>query len=130
MPHMIMEDSQCLLDKWERQLHNGINGRRTCPYDIQNLDYSGRFLLASLTKDHRNKCHNYYDETHPSGLKVLKFIVKNSLMKTSSKQRELISKVESYKLWDQEHEDVELFCVKLNNVCKQVCLYGQASRDL
>jgi len=87
-------------------------------------------ILDPQTKEHRNKCLNHYDETHPSGLKVLKFVVKNSLMKTSSKHTELISKVETLKLWDQEHEDVEQFCVKLNNVCKQICQYGPAPRDL
>lgn len=119
-----------MLVDWERKLRHGANSSAVCRYDLQNLDFSGCFLLAPLTKDHRNKDLNHFDDTHPSGLKALKFIVKNSLMKTSSSQRELIGKVQAYKLWNQEHEDIEQFCVKLNNACKQICQYCQAPIDL
>ena len=71
-----------MLTKWEECLKTGVNGSAVCTYDLQNLDFSGGFFLVFLTKDHRNKY--YFDETHPSGLKVLNIIVKNSLMKGSS----------------------------------------------
>ena len=106
-----------------------MGGGPVCPYDLKNLDYSGRFLLASLTKTYK---YTILEELGPSpnGLEVFIYIVKTRLIKALSRQRDLITKLSTFKLSDQEGENVRKFNVKLRDCCREIEQTGPPPRDL
>ena len=110
-------------------IQNGIGGNPPCPYDLKNLDYSGKFLLASLIKSYK---YTILEELGPApnGLEVFAYIVKTCLIKAISCQRELITKLASLKLSDQEGENVRKFNVKLRDCCREIEQTGPPPRDL
>ena len=132
-----------LLLQWEQRLTTGVIVPHTylgkvapgkfrlpvCPHDTKNLEYSGIFLLASLTKDHRQKIKKALGPC-PSGLKVLAYIVKKRLRKLISRQRTLTESIAKMRLCDEDHEDVDQFNVKLTAICKEICQLGYAPPDL
>ena len=118
-----------ILQQWATILQNGVRGRAVCPYDLKNLDYSGRFLLASLTKPYK---YTILEELGPSphGLSVFAYIVRTRLIKAISRQRDLITKLSSLKLSDQEGENVRKFNVKIRDCCREIEQTGPPPRDL
>ena len=118
-----------ILQRWAERLQNGVGGGPVCPYDLKNLDYSGRFLLASLTKTYK---YTILEELGPSpnGLEVFIYIVKTRLIKALSRQRDLITKLSTFKLSDQEGENVRKFNVKLRDCCREIEQTGPPPRDL
>ena len=117
------------LQNWANRLQNGVNGANVCPYDLKNLDYSGRFLLASLTKSYK---YTVLEELGPSphGLAVFGYIVKTRLIKALTRQRDLITKLSKLQLSDQEGENVRKFNVKLRDCCREIEQTGPPPRDL
>ena len=90
-----------------------------CPFDLQNLDYSGTFLLASLTKAYAAIVLEDLGPS-PNGLMVLAYIIDTRLLKVVIRQRELITVLENMKLCDQEQENVRKFNVKLRDHCREI----------
>ena len=117
------------LHTWSQTLQYGVNGDPVCTHDLKNLDYSGRFLLASLTKSYK---YTVLEELGPSpnGLIVFAYIVQTRLIKALSRQRELINKLSSFKICDQEGENVRKFNVKLRDCCREIEQTGPPPRDL
>ena len=122
------------LDAWHDQLTQGVQmpGRaplEVCPFDLQNLDYSGTFILASLTKAYAAIVLEDLGPS-PNGLMVLAYLIDTRLLKVVTRQRKLITALESMRLCDQEQENVRKFNVKLRDHCREIEQCGPPPRDL
>ena len=96
-----------------------------CSYDKQNLEYSGLFILGSLTP----KFHSELEHAvglDASGVEILIYIIECKLSLQVSLQRELISKLERLSLVNEPGENIPSFNIKGADLCEQIEKYGPA----
>ena len=127
--------SNSLITDWLTELKTGVVDKRTnkkvlaCPYDAQNLHFSGMFLLASCTPTHRQLL---LDElgSQPNGLQVLLHIVSNRQCIKTSKQRDLVLALQKLNISSTPGEDVPTLNSKIRQLCKEIEQVGTVPDDL
>jgi hypothetical protein len=108
---------------WVNSLHEGVyvNGTRqpVCPYDIQNLQWSGKMILNSITKTFRSLLVSDLGPT-PDGPIILCKIVNKVQMMSTNAMRDLETRLRSLNLKSETGEDVESFCVKVKEIADRL----------
>ncbi len=100
-----------------------------CPYDVQNLQYSGIFLLSSLTPEYKASITEELGPS-PNGLEVLAYLIRTRLLHALDRQRKLLYKLTEMKLSKHPGENVKTFNVKLRDHCREIEQTGPTPRDL
>ena len=131
------------IGRWVRQLQQGISfydatvldpnqrvRRLTpCPYDIQNLQYSATYILASLTTKFRIEIVNSVG-LEATGIEVLLCVIKRKLHVAVSLQRSLIADLEKLDISQVEGENVPTLNSKIRDLCESIEQAGPSPRDL
>ena len=100
-----------------------------CSYDKQNLEYSGLFILGSLTPKFRSELEHAVG-LDASGVEILICIIECKLSLQVSRQRELISKLERRSLVNEPGENIPIFNIKVTDLCEQIEKHGPAPSNL
>ena len=95
------------VDEWITMLKTGVGSKPRCPYDKQNLEWSGSYILNSLTK----KLHSDVTQTtgqYPYGPEVLREVINIKQQLDSTAIRVI----------EQELQKLCLDCEPAENVAK------------
>ena len=113
---------------WVRKLSEGMTA---CPYDLDNLRWSGKALLASIDL----KLWSRIEKDLPlggdvTGPEVLRVIVLHLQQINSSSVRQLVKELEKLKLRDEPGQNVLTFGDKVLEVARRIDRTGMAPKDL
>ena len=136
--NLAVDWGQCresLVKPWIKSLNTGVYNEKqqkmfvSCPYDHQNLYYSGLYILASLTTRH---CFNMLREPKPKpdGPEVLVHVLKIRMNLFLSKQRILIAELEALCITQQDQENVRVFNEKIRSKCEHIVQTGNTPQHL
>jgi hypothetical protein len=100
------------VQRWVSRLKHGDNRNRVCQYDSQNLCWSGRFLLNSLSKNFNNIMISDLGPTPDIPILFCKIVNKVQLI-TCNAMWDLETQLRNLNLRAEQGENVETFCMKV-----------------
>ena len=108
---------------------SGVLNNQFCSYNKQNLDYAGSLFIAFLINEFKNIVH-YQIGPLSDSIQILIKIVKTRLYKLLTRQRDLITKLTTLHLQDENGKDVRKFNFKISDLCKEIEQTGKTPQDL
>ena len=116
---------------WVECLKNGVSGRDPCHFDLDNLRWSGKSLLRSITKEVWIRIEKELPiNAEPSGPEVFSLIISHVQQVNSSSVRKLISKLYEMTLKDEPGQDVQLLGDKVLEICRSIDGTVMGPKDL
>ena len=134
-----LDEEKYLLEDWGAAKKEAVRdwvmeiseGAMACPYDMDNLRWSGKALLASIDLELWSRIEKDLplggDVTGPE---VLSVIVLHLQQINSSSVRQLVRELEKLKLKDEPGQNVLTFGDKILEVARRIDGTGMAPKDL
>ena len=126
-------DEETVAD-WEEKLRTGVpdeNGilQPPCPYDQDNLTWSGKMIVDSITVDLWNELEKEmaYDISGPMAFST---IIEQQQQSNDSAVRVLVDKLKELKLKKEPAQNVVTFARKVTEIAKRIEGSGGAPNDL
>ena len=114
-----------------KQLKKGTYNEPPCSFDIDNLRWSGKAIVASIGQDMwRTVEKEILTDDGVSGPHAFQIIIGHLQQTNSSSVRQLVTKLEKMVLKDESGQNVITFGDKVMEVARRIEGTGMAPRDL
>ena len=100
-----------------------------CEYDENNLDHSLQFLQNSVTSEMRDLVDQNLS-ANPSGPEFAKLVLLSHQVVNADATRTLVDELKTLVLAKEPKEDVEMFSIKVTELCRRIDGTGMAPTDL
>ena len=112
------------IDGWVEQLQTGVPDefgylQPACPYDLQNLKWSCKFLMNSISPSFVNMIEPELGSS-PAGPVVFYKIMNKVQMMSAEAMRKLEKELKGLILKQEPGENVETFCNKIQGVAEKL----------
>jgi len=120
------------VEPWVASLQDGTAaGGTACPYDVDNLRWSGKAILSSITQDLWIRIEKELPVAHETtGPHALAAVVSHMQQINASSVRQLVKQLEALSLKKESEQNVLTFGDRVLELTRRIDGTGMAPRDL